>query len=286
MSEELHNRPLRFELKYIIPLDVGQRLWTELEPHCVPDEHGDPEFGYEVSSLYFDTNKLRFHYDRQESTGYRRKVRLRAYGVEGTTPVPGGTPFTPQSRCAGLFMEIKEKHKHQVGKKRCRLINDSIISAYPDNSKITIDELEPYMPPDYVATREVLYLHKQLGLNPVALIRYIRKSFAGKFEPGLRITLDYRITVGGRSLLTYDPVLEKFIIPPTVGVLEIKSFGTIPVWLQNTLLRFELSRTRMSKYCEAVIVQSERQLFDGGGSSLTGSSETMLPEINEKVGNF
>jgi hypothetical protein len=283
MSDELHHRPLRFELKYIVPLDVGQKLWTELAPHCIPDEHGDPEFGYEVASLYFDTNKLRFHYDRQESTGYRRKVRLRAYGVGG---INAGTPFAPHSRCAGLFMEIKEKHKHRVAKKRCRLINDSILSSHPDNSKISIGDLEPYMPPDHVATREILYLDKQLGLTPVALIRYIRKSYAGKFEPGLRITLDYRITVGGRSLLTYDPAREKFIIPPKMGVLEIKSFGTVPVWLQNTLLRFELSRTRMSKYCEGVIIQSGRPLFTGGISTLTESNQVTHPEINENVGNF
>jgi len=255
VSEELHHRPLRFELKFVIPLELGRELWLALESKCIPDEHGDPEFGYEVASLYFDTSKLSFHYDRQESTGYRRKIRLRAYGVEGGSDRET-TPFAPKSKCAGIFMEIKEKHKHRVAKKRCKLINDSILSSYPDNSRLSIENLEPYLPPAHVATKEILYLHQQLALRPTALIRYIRKSFAGKFDAGLRITLDSRITVGGRSLLNYDPEREKHIIPPSMGVLEIKSFGALPIWLQNTLLRFKLSRTRMSKYCEGIIVQS------------------------------
>jgi hypothetical protein len=283
MSEELHRRPLRFELKYIIPLDVAQKLWKEIEMHCVTDEHADPEFGYEVSSLYFDTRKLRFHYDRQESTGYRRKVRLRAYGA---TPHSDNPTALPENQCAGLFMEIKEKHKHRVGKKRCKLIDNSILISYPDILKISIDDLEPFMPPDHVATREILYLHKQLGLSPVNLIRYIRRSFAGKYEPGLRITLDYRVTVGGKSLLTYDAAKEKFIIPPSLGVLEIKSFGTIPIWLQNTLLRFELSRTRMSKYCEGVITQSGRPLNSGATPDFTELQPIDLSETNGKVGNY
>jgi len=143
------------------------------------------------------------------------------------------------------------------------------------------------MPPDHVATREILYLHKQLALSPIALIRYIRKSFAGKYEPGLRITLDYRITVGGRNLLAYDPEREKFIIPPTMGVLEIKSFGTVPIWLQNVLLRFELSRTRMSKYCEGVITQSGKLLLPAGAAPHPLElNPTDLSETDEKVGNY
>lgn len=287
MSEELHRRPLRFELKYIIPLEVAQKLWKELGVHCVTDEHADPDFGYEVSSVYFDTRRLRFYNDRQESTGYRRKVRLRAYGAEGIhTPDFDNLSALPQNRCAGLFMEIKEKHKHRVGKKRCKLINDSILTSHPDILRISIDDLEPLMPPDHVATREILYLHKQLALSPIALIRYIRKSLAGKYEPGLRITLDYRITVGGKSLLNYDPTREKFIIPPTMGVLEVKSFGTIPLWLQNTLLRFELSRTRMSKYCEGILIQSREPLSRGTIPDFTELPAASPSEIDEKVGNY
>jgi len=287
MSEELHRRPLRFELKHVIPLEAAQKLWKELDIHCVPDEHADPEFGYEVSSLYFDTRQLRFHRDCQESIGYRRKVRLRAYGAEGIhTPDFNNLSHPAKHRCAGLFMEIKEKHKHRVGKKRCKLINDAILTSHPDILNISIDELEQYMPPDHVATREILYLHKLLTLSPKALIRYIRKSFAGKYEPGLRITLDYRITVGGRNLLNYDPAREKFIIPPTMGVLEIKSFGTIPIWLQNTLLRFELSRTRMSKYCEGVITQSGKPMLSGVIPDCSELSPDNLTGTDEEVGNY
>jgi hypothetical protein len=42
----------------------------------------------------------------------------------------------------------------------------------------------------------------------------------------------------------------------------------------------------MSKYCEGVIIQSDRPLLTGGFSTLRDSREISHPEINEKVGNF
>jgi hypothetical protein len=260
MSDDLHHRPLRFELKYLLPLNKGEELWDMISPYCVTDQYADPRLGYEVASLYYDTVNQRFREDREESTGYRRKVRLRAY-LESSYLESSDGQLTSLKRHNGIYMEIKEKHKYRVAKKRCKLSDDTFLDQHTNDVNISIDSLVSYLPSNHVATREVLYLHTYLGLRPTALIRYIRRSFMGKFEPGLRITIDYRVTVGGTSLLSYQPEYEKFVLAPSMAVLEIKSFGTIPIWLQNALLKFELSRTRMSKYCEGLNRQDGRPLL-------------------------
>jgi hypothetical protein len=240
MSDSLHKRPPRFELKFVIPIATATSLWRDIAPHCLPDEYGDPDNGYEVASSYYDTTRLRFHYDREESVGYRRKVRLRAYVESG--------------QCVGLFFEIKEKHKHRVGKKRCALSSWEILQSYSEHHRIPVAALEPFMPEQHVASREILFLDKHFSLVPTILIRYIRKTLVGKYDSGLRITFDYRVTAGGSSFLKFNDQEEQFIVEPHSGILEVKTFGTLPLWLQHALLKHEISRTRFSKYCEGVIV--------------------------------
>jgi hypothetical protein len=272
MSEEMHHRPLRFELKYQIPLVHGLELFDKIKINCEPDVYGDPEHGYEVASTYYDTQDLRFHLDRQESTGYRRKIRLRSYTAKNA--------LNNKNHCIGLFLEIKEKHKHRVGKKRCKLNSLDVLHNEENHSQIQIPFLIPYLSENHIASREVLYLHTLLGLKPTTLIRYIRKSLTGKYDKGLRITLDHRITTGGTSLIDFNNTCEQFIIPPTMAVLEIKSFGSIPLWLQQTLLTFGFSRTRMSKYSEGIETNNRNEHLKPSVST------SLLPTIhNEDLQN-
>lgn len=235
MSE--NGQRFRHELKYEVSLEQAEEFFREILPFCEYDKHAGETNSYEISSVYYDTSDLRFYTDREESIGYRRKIRLRAY-------------VTGQQTTA-LFLEVKEKHKQYVSKKRLFLKDHSILDCGIVHNRIPlsliIDQLE-----DTAEAREFAYLSKRLNLVPVVMIRYIRKALIPTFDHDMRITLDTKITAGGDYLHQYDADLEKNVIKAGSGVLEIKTNQGIPLWLFSIMKRFSLVQTRYSKYCLGV----------------------------------
>lgn len=229
----------RHELKYVVDLHEGEEFMRASEEFCRPDEHSGADGFYETLSVYYDTADLRFFWDRQESVGFRRKIRLRRYAGGAAQESP-------------LFLEIKEKHKHLIGKKRCVISSHLVeqrVSADP--SLLALDSLLAMVPPSS-GRDEIGYLHDRLRLMPVVNVRYLRKALASRVDPTLRITLDKRLTGSLPSLCDYDPSTEDFFLPPSKAVLEIKSERSVPLWVLSLIRRFEFVRGRYSKYCAAV----------------------------------
>jgi SPX domain protein involved in polyphosphate accumulation len=227
----------RHELKYVVSLADAEQLFTDLLPYCEYDKHAGELNSYEIASVYYDTADLRFYWDREESVGYRRKIRLRSYNRAGESNA--------------LFVEIKEKHKNFVNKKRINLNENSILNCGIPHYRLPLDQIIAAMQ-DSAEAREFSYLHRRLGLIPIVIIRYIRKALIPQFEDDMRITLDTKITAGGHTLNSFDKVNEKHIIAPDQGILEVKSNQSIPLWLNSILRRYELVQTRYSKYCLGV----------------------------------
>ena len=227
----------RHELKYAISLEEADGFFEALSPYCEYDPHSGDTRSYEIASTYYDTKDLRFYADREESIGYRRKIRLRSY-VQG-------------QKSTALFLEIKEKHKQFVAKKRLYLKDRSILDNGMPHHRIPlpliVEQLE-----DSAEAREFAYLSKRLNLVPVVMIRYIRKAMIPTFDHDMRITLDTKITAGGEYFHSFDPNIEKNLIAPGSGVLEVKTNQGIPLWLFSIMKRFQLVQTRYSKYCLGV----------------------------------
>lgn len=227
----------RHELKYIVDLNEAERLFEDALQFCDWDPHVTETHSYEIASIYYDTADLRFYYDREESVGYRRKIRLRAYNHKG--------------KSTALFIEIKEKHKHFVFKKRINLKSPAILDRFERHDRIPLEyvlqELE-----DTAEAREMRYLEDRLHLYPVVNIRYHRRPLIPRFENDMRITLDTRITAGGANLSQYNEATERSIIAPDLGVFEVKTNQSIPMWLQSILRRYAITQTRYSKYCLGV----------------------------------
>lgn len=227
----------RHELKYVMPLSEAEKFFKDAETYCDYDPHAGETKSYEIASVYYDTADLRFYFDREESVGYRRKIRLRSYNVG--------------HEAQALFIEIKEKHKHFVSKKRVNLKSMDLLDLdIPDDQlplSMVIDQLV-----DGAEAREIAYLHNRLELYPVVLIRYHRKALIPRYEDDMRITLDTAISAGGHSLPVFDEKVEQSIIKPELGVLEVKTNQSIPYWLQSALVRYQMSQTRYSKYCLGV----------------------------------
>jgi hypothetical protein len=246
---------MRHELKYVEDLAIAENFLAEAVQFCSLDSHAGADGYYETSSIYYDTDSLRFFWDRQESVGFRRKVRLRSYSGGTSEPV--------------IFFEIKEKHKNLVSKKRCSIVTNDINLDLSNKETFEIDNLLQYASSS-IAKNEIEYLHGRLNLKPVVNVRYVRKALAGICDPSLRITLDKRLTAGAPVMTPYQSETEPFFLPPSQSILEIKSENSLPLWLVSMIQRYEFTRSRYSKYCSAVeqIFEPKREQFRETTSSL------------------
>ena len=255
----------RHELKYQVSLGEAERFFEDVMPYCEYDKHADETHSYEIASTYYDSPELRFYVDREESVGYRRKIRLRSYNNDG--------------KAVALFVEIKEKHKQFVSKKRINMKDQSILEMGIPHNKIPLPLVIEHLE-DSPEKREMEYLGNRLNLQPVVIVRYVRQALIPTFENDMRITLDTRISGGGEDLPVYDPSKEKLVLGADQGVLEIKSNHGIPLWLNSALSRSSFVQPRYSNYAlavEAVYVPNKPWLRFNAESNQDGENHSTDP---------
>src|SRR5512136_598552 len=97
----------RFELKYLIPMQVADAFRKSLGAYLVPDQHGGSCGSYQVTSLYYDSPDYRCYWEKVEGIRFRRKLRIRRYGeleqMDAQSPV---------------FVEIKQRLDRVTQKRR------------------------------------------------------------------------------------------------------------------------------------------------------------------------
>ena len=130
MGNKIQKNKFRHELKYEMELGLASQFFDDIQPYCELDKHATATKSYEIASIYYDTADLRFYRDREESVGYRRKIRLRAYNTEG--------------KSTALFIEIKEKNNNSVFKRRAPLamkhVEGLMNGEWLDNQNPVYDE--------------------------------------------------------------------------------------------------------------------------------------------------
>ena len=235
---DTHNR---FEVKYAIDCRDVSILLGELQGYLVPDEHSDPERGYSLYSVYWDSPDLGFFWEKIEGLKYRRKLRFRRY--------VGGDD---------VHLEIKQRTDRTLQKRRLRMPADEVDRLFAGLA--AGDGSLPSEPVDPVVTEAAILCHRH-RLAPRIGVRYQRRAFNGVYEPGLRVTFDtrvqYRRVEQGTAVEPFD--VGKYIVDPRTAIMEVKFTGLVPLWLARTLTRFNLQMIRMSKYCSAV----DREYFGG-----------------------
>lgn len=224
----------RFEIKYLVHEDAVPELRAELTEHLDTDENG-PRGGYPVTSLYYDTEQLRFYWEKIEGLRFRRKLRLRYYGdrslLTDTSPV---------------YVEIKQRVNRVTQKRRVCLPFDHAVALCAG-----------HLPEDELAgngfVHEVASLVGNLGLKPTVITGYHREAFIGRdVDLGLRVTIDHRLHGRDRDLHLGAPSANAFIIPPHLAVLELKADERVPTWVTDLTARMNLQVVRISKYCRGV----------------------------------
>lgn len=221
----------RYEQKYL--LTGGQRAFVEqaLQAHMRKDAFAETL----VCNIYYDTENHLLIRRSMEKPLYKEKLRVRSYGVatEGSE----------------VFVELKKKFNGVVYKRRaCMPLSEARLflqsGALPCPANQILKEL-----------------HYTLGfyktLAPSLYLSYRRTAYRGKENPDLRITLDSRILYRNHTLSLSLPPYSTPLLPEGHSVMEVKSPGSLPLWLTRLLSGGQIYKQPFSKYGAAFARLSE-----------------------------
>ena len=127
---------LRYELKYVLTAEQAAAVRADLASYVEPDEHGDAQGAYRITSLYYDTPDYRAYWDKLEGHKVRRKVRVRIYGD------------TWRMADASCYLEIKHRVNQRMGKRRaqaalCACHRLCGLGGAPDAASLTMTPTGP-----------------------------------------------------------------------------------------------------------------------------------------------
>src|SRR3990167_6097069 len=103
----------RYEYKYLLDVEQYQRVKKALAHFLVPDSAvaGIPHGVYEVISLYYDSPRFFYYWEKIDGASRRKKIRVRTYRRNGKD-------FSPD-----IFLEIKRKRDAVILKDRLQISN-------------------------------------------------------------------------------------------------------------------------------------------------------------------
>lgn len=223
----------RRELKYRITPEQVAPIRAALERYCEPDRDAR-DGGYLLSSLYFDTPRLRCYREYRDRQPNRFKLRVRRY--EGPTH----------------FIEQKARFGDVFRKIRVRLPEGTWPDAFRD----------PRLLPDHRGFQ--LFVNRILGrgLRPTVLTRYRREAWSSRVDEYARVTFDHQLeaalpddeTVPVADGPRWRPMdhTGRFGIGRPGLILELKCLRHVPLWMMDLLQRFGLQRQGFSKYAAAI----------------------------------
>jgi len=224
----------RFELKYLIPVNLIPQLQEEFSKYMTTDAYGDDTWGYAITSLYYDSHDYRCYREKIEWLKYRRKLRIRYYESEKALQEEDT-----------VFIEIKQRVDRVTQKRRVPmsrkdaqlLCNDGIIPKYEARDEATIHEINQFSY-DY-------------QLQPTVITSYFRQAWVwSDQDPWLRITFDTNIRERHKDLDLGSKKIGQVMVPLDMSVMEIKANEHVPFWVIELISTYELQLVRISKYCQ------------------------------------
>lgn len=229
----------RREFKFLLPAEEGERF-REFIATMIPVDRG-AEDGYPVLSEYYDTADRHTYWQKQWGVGNRRRVRSRVYGRANGLIPPAG------------FIEIKHKLDGDGVKRRAALPIASL--AELSEGKIP----EPLLAvgrskADKHVVEELRDLVILGGARPVVQVRYDRMAYDSGPQGTIRVTFDTKLRCRFelKPLVADDHDFPLRVVDRDVAVVEVKTIGSVPIWLRQATGEFHLHAESMSKYCRAL----------------------------------
>ncbi len=226
----------RQEYKFLLSAEKGEQF-REFISQNIPVDRG-AEGGYPVISEYYDTPDRHSYWQKIWGSRNRRRVRARVYGrPDGRIP-------------PAAFIEIKHKSDNVGVKRRAALPIESLTELSAGH--IPADLLRPGRSrADRHVVEELHDLVIRGGARPVVQVRYDRMAYDSGPDGTIRVTFDtgLRCRFHLKPLLPDDMDFPLPVVDREVAVVEVKTIGSVPLWLRNAIGRFAMSPLSMSKYC-------------------------------------
>ncbi len=215
----------RYEMKYLLSGEQKERVLYAMAPYMQLDSYGRSI----IRNIYYDTDTYRLIRTSLEKPIYKEKLRVRSYGAA-----------KPEDK---VFVELKKKYDSVVYKRRTHMTERQAaeylagaVSA-PIHSHIT-EEMDYF-----------LKFYKTLG--PKVFLSYEREAFYTR-EPGeFRVTFDENILFRQEELSLGSGIYGEALLEPGQTLMEIKTPGSIPLWMVRVLTEEKIHKTSFSKYGNA-----------------------------------
>jgi hypothetical protein len=226
---------MKYEFKYIVPLKQIDQLreaispYLELDPYAAEMEKHE----YTVRSVYFDTSRFDYYYEKIDGYKVRKKIRIRGYNEKTGDDT--------------VFMEIKRKLKEPIEKDREKLTFEVMKRLMAgEGSKAYGDQEDDH---GVNGAGKFLYHVYRNNLKPVVLVIYEREAFFDRFKPEVRITIDKNLRSIAYPCID-DLYSEEKVVPAIKGnfILEVKFKDHFPGWLRRITGQMGLIKRSASKY--------------------------------------
>ena len=235
----------RREFKYYVRLESLEALRERFFQHMNHDPHCQDrdERNYSVRSIYIDTPRFLFYYEKLDGLKIRKKLRIRTYNT-----------FSDDSIA---FFEIKRKFKNTIVKERAKVPLKEAPNLMNGANLHLINEKTNFK--ERAALNKFIYLTKKLHLEAKTLVTYEREALLGIDDETVRVTFDLNV----RSYP--EPNLEEIFreqdlrtLTDKYFILEIKFFDRMPFWVRQIVRDFGLRKQSISKYCNGLDAWSDQ----------------------------
>jgi len=227
----------RYEYKYLVSNDLIDTIRAEILPYMELDDFANKHSNgqYTVRSIYYDSPQFDCYREKVDGIQVRNKFRIRSYNQ--------------QSKKSIAFLEIKHKNTNCISKSRAPIYFTNIAKSL--YSKRVNDYVLSFNGNgvEKKDARKFFYYYYLKNLHPAILVIYDREAFEGKFDSSLRLTFDKNL----RSVIypslkqLYSEDKNKRTMNNNF-ILEVKFYGSLPVWIKTIITKYKLDRRALSKY--------------------------------------
>lgn len=217
----------RHDVKYIIDeKTVGELRKCLLANEMMKQIH-DSDL---VVSAYCDTDDFASIRKCINDPKHKEKIRIRSYG--------------PIDDDGVAYLEIKKKENGLLTKRRIKVRYGDIPNILSGSQKISGefgDELDDF-------------LSRYRNAEPRVRISYERESYKSKdASSDLRVTLDHDIKYKVGKGIRLDDSSGTLLMSPHRYIIEIKTIGETPKWLDSFFKSKSLKPRHYSKYAKAYV---------------------------------
>lgn len=225
----------RRESKYIVDKGTLALLEKEFATYLEADRYANST----ITTVYFDNQDFEMIQDSLAKKNGREKVRMRLYDE------------TPNSD-SQAFLEIKKK-VDGVGYKYRLTSTPQAVSHYIERG---VADASIH---DSQITSVLHQLRQRYGhLKPMMYIYYNRRSFRGKEDGQLRVTIDQDLLYRNEEVSAVTKTYGNLLLNENQVIMEIKTIREKPVWLTSLLEKYQIEKQSFSKYGTAYQLSQEK----------------------------